>query len=356
MTTAQQSPNGHKILPPPCSVENPKQTDPADLPTNKANNNQFASDDQVVERQKGVSPRESHGDQELSRVTKSTPLLAHEKVQIDTNALPERCQFDHPIRIGVPSDERQRGISPEPLPDRCQFTFSDGRQCSMARSDIHPSLCRFHSEREDQLFGDPAPGGNVVGAALDLPELYSACRDLTTAAGVNRALGQVFRLLAQRRISRQEAATFGHLAQLLLRTISLMRAESADPTRIVVPSEQRDSRDLSPSARGNKVTAAGPHSDLSGLRPPGAGPVAVPPAPRADSSREATEGRNPRTISTSAAFVSNSSEINTSENAESEAVQNEHLYAVLVLHKTLNFQQLSKSVPSVYGNCLVIVM
>ncbi len=195
----------------------------------------------------------------------------------------------------------------------------------MARSDIHPSLCRFHSEREDQLFGDPAPGGNVVGAALDLPELYSACRDLTTAAGVNRALGQVFRLLAQRRISRQEAATFGHLAQLLLRTISLMRAESADPTRIVVPSEQRDSRDLSPSARGNKVTAAGPHSDLSGLRPPGAGPVAVPPAPRADSSREATEGRNPRTISTSAAFVSNSSEINTSENAESEAVQNEHL-------------------------------
>ena len=317
MTTAQQSPNGHKILPPPCSVENPKQTDPADLPANKANDKQFASDDQVVERQKGVSPRESHGDQELSRVTKSTPLLAHEKVQIDTNALPERCQFDHPTRMVVPSDEPERGISPEPLPDRCQFTFSDGRQCAMARSDIHPSLCRFHSEREEQLFGDPAPGGNVVGAALDLPELHSACRDLTTASGVNRALGQVFRLLAQRRISRQEAATFGYLAQLLLQTIH--------PARMDVPSEQRESRDLSASARGNKVTAAGPHSDSSGLRPPAAGPVDVPPAPRADSSREATEGRNPRTINTSAAFVSNSSEINTSENAESEAVQNEHL-------------------------------
>ena len=39
-----------------------------------------ASDDPVVERQKGVSSRESHGDQELSRATKSTPLLAHEKV------------------------------------------------------------------------------------------------------------------------------------------------------------------------------------------------------------------------------------------------------------------------------------
>jgi hypothetical protein len=244
----------------------------------------------------------------------------------------------------------------------------------MARSEIHPSLCPFHAEREEQLFGDPAPGGNVVGAALDLPELFSACRDLTTAAGVNRALGQVFRLLAQRRISRQEAATFGHLAQLLLRSISAARAESADPIRSsgeshqrdelspvnkVVPSEQRESRDRSASARGNKVTASGPHSDSSGLRPPAAGPVDVPPAPRADSSREATEGRtlsapepptavnsssepeipaaaceptpspapaqepfaaadpvarNPRTINTSAAFVSNSSEINTSEN------------------------------------------
>src|SRR2546425_1324781 len=39
-----------------------------------------SNNDPVVERQKGVSSRESHGDQELSRATKSTPLLAHEKV------------------------------------------------------------------------------------------------------------------------------------------------------------------------------------------------------------------------------------------------------------------------------------
>ena len=162
MTTAQESPNGHHVVPPPCSVQNPPELNRADLPTGKANN----------------IPNPSY-------------------VHIDTNQ----------------------------LPDRCQFTFSDGRQCTMARSDIHPSLCRFHSEREDQLFGDPSPGGYVVGRALDLPELYSACRDLTTAAGVNRALAQVFRLLAQRRISRQEAATFGHLAQLLLRSIAMARAE-----------------------------------------------------------------------------------------------------------------------------------
>jgi len=199
---------------------------------------------------------------------------------IDTNQLPDRCQFADPTRSSgeshqqdelspvnkvVPSDEPERGISPEPLPDRCQFTFSDGRQCRMARSEIHPSLCPFHSEREDQLFGEPSPGGNVVGAALDLPELYSACRDLTTAAGVNRALAQVFRLLAQRRISRQEAATFGHLAQLLLRTISAMRAESADPIRIGVPSEQREPRDLSVSSPVNR------HDDATSVVTPYSG-------------------------------------------------------------------------------------
>ena len=211
MTATQESTNGHRVLPPPSSVEIPAELNSADLPTDKANNNQFANDNQVVGRQKDVSSRESHGDQplgfsrgperqsngELSRTTKSTPLLAHEKVNA-YHVPPERYAPKPDFRRQeLPSVE----IDANPLPERCQFMFSDGRQCTMARSDIHPSLCRFHSEREDQLFGDTAPGGMVVGAALDLPELYSACRDLTTVAGVSRALGQVFRLLAQRRIS-----------------------------------------------------------------------------------------------------------------------------------------------------------
>src|SRR5260370_26562296 len=127
MTTVQEPANGHCVSPSPFSIESPADENCAELPTNKANfnSNSAAKDDQVVERQKGMPIR---------------PLLAHEKVHIDT----------------------------DPLPERSQFFFSDGRQCAMARSDIPPSLCRFHSEREDQLFGDPAPGANVVGAALDL--------------------------------------------------------------------------------------------------------------------------------------------------------------------------------------------
>jgi hypothetical protein len=371
MTTAQESTNGHRVFPP-LPVENPDESNRADLPTNKANTNanSAAKDDQAVESQKGVP---------------ITPLLAHEEVErqeapfaanayhvppkhyaprpnsyqgddfssfvTDPNPLPDRCQFDHPTRMVVPSEQRERGTSPElrgdngfidtsPLPDRCQFMFSDGRQCAMARSDIHPSLCRFHSEREDQLFGSPSAGGHVVGAALDLPELYSACRDLTTAAGVNRALAQVFRLLAQRRISRQEAATFGHLAQLLLRSISAMRALAGEshghqelspvnkvaapadqqsqqveqlrngiaerqkevalsrankvghPTRMAVPSEHREPRDLSFCSPRREANAAPASCAQVGdaIRPPREGYHTGPKASQQDELSPPTTG------------------------------------------------------------------
>src|SRR5437899_561789 len=233
MTTVQEPLTG-AIPPFPFFIENPADLHRADLPTNSSRESLPAANVYQQDELRGVD--KDH--QELSRVNNVRP-------ETSPNPLPDRCQFDHPTRMVVPSDEPERGISPEPLPDRCQFTFSDGRQCRMARSEIHPSRCPFHAEREDQLFGEPSPGGYVVGAALDLPELYSACRDLTTAAGVNRALAQVFRLLAQRRISRQEAATFAKLGHLLLQSISHASAEYDDPTRIVVPSEQREPRDLS---------------------------------------------------------------------------------------------------------------
>ena len=194
MNTGQES-LANSVFPPPRSAENVALQDRADLPTDGANNNQ-------------------------NQFTNNAPVAASAYHVPPPRFAPKANAYRQDDFLDLPPET-------SPLPERCQFMFSDGRQCTMARSDIHPSLCTYHSDREDQLFGDP--GGSFVTRKLDLPELYSACRDLTTAAGVSRALGQVFRLLAQRRISRQEAATFGHLAQLLLRTISLMRAESVAP-------------------------------------------------------------------------------------------------------------------------------
>jgi hypothetical protein len=220
----------------------------------------------------------------------------------------------------------------DPLPDRCQFTFSDGRQCTMGRSEIHPSLCRFHAEREDQLFGDPAPGGNVVGRALDLPELYSACRDLTTASGVNRALAQVFRLLAQRRISRQEAATFGHLAQLLLRSISAARAEStADSSHESPAANVYQSRrnvyqqdELSPQHKVELRGVNKDHQELSRVNnvEPERETSPQPPACRRQEGGISGISHNQHVQT----IDSNSCTMNTSEIEELKPVQNEHLH------------------------------
>ncbi|PYU27543.1 MAG: hypothetical protein DMG32_06380 [Acidobacteria bacterium] len=329
MTTVQEPLKGHRVFPHPCSLENPSEANRADLPPNKVN----------------------HGSASAPAACDVQPSAANDDPVVDENVLPYRCQF----------------------------TFSDGRQCRMARSEIHPSRCRFHAEREEQLFGDPAPGGNVVGAVPDLPELHSACRDLTTATGVNRALAQVFRLLAQRRISRQEAATFGHLAQLLLRTISLMRQEnltsrpgSSSSAAKVYPQDElspvnssrerhgdqelsrvnkapiqsglasrensvnagslSDQSEASSPRMPSRVTsqehspqgtngASGPHPASASLHP--SAPIA--PAAPSEPLAECTARKSSPGMNTGADVVRNSSEMSTSKIAGLKLTQNEHL-------------------------------
>jgi len=95
---------------------------------------------------------------------------------------------------------------------RCEFTFSDGRQCRGNRA----SFCAHHASKQKR-------GGN--GASLKAPELEALCSDLTTATSINRALAETFLLMAQGRISRKDAVAFGYLSQLLLQSVSGVRAE-----------------------------------------------------------------------------------------------------------------------------------
>jgi hypothetical protein len=109
-------------------------------------------------------------------------------------------------------------IDPTPLPWRCQFTFSDGRQCRMPRHELHVCLCKYHARREQEIWGDPECATSQM-----LEGLFD---DLSTATAINRALAQVFRLLAQKRITQREAVAFGYLAQLLLQTVHGVRSEA----------------------------------------------------------------------------------------------------------------------------------
>jgi hypothetical protein len=340
MTTVQESPNGHSSFPPPCSFP-----DSQDQNRSKDSNNNSNSTP--------VSPTPAREAFPASAYHVPPPRFA-----------PKAHAYRQDDFLDLPPET-------DPLPERCQFMFSDGRQCTMARSDIHPSLCTYHSDREDQLFGDP--GGSFVTRKLDLPELYSASNDLTTAAGVNRALGQVFRLLAQRRISRQEAATFGHLAQLLLRAISLTRSSRESPAANVYQQDElrggnKDHQELSPvnnvqrdrrisqnTSHSVAIRSSGENDNPIGIVPrneperelcpqpapqhnnaasepqpvpTNARPSAPPMAPAAVSQAmsEPITTKNSFAINTSATPVWNSGEISTYENVELKPLQNQHLH------------------------------
>jgi len=161
-----------------------------------------------------------------------------------------RSVVDDLTKIVIPSKRRERWIPPKPspqhefapsahdqsnstfAPSRCEFTFSDGRQCSnpakvYPQDELSPvkdkkvanqcaSLCAHHISKQKR-------GGK--GAALKAPELEALCSDLTTATNINRALAQTFLLMAQGRISRKDAVAFAYISQLMLQTVSGVRAE-----------------------------------------------------------------------------------------------------------------------------------
>jgi hypothetical protein len=94
---------------------------------------------------------------------------------------------------------------------RCQFTFADGRQCKTPPM----QLCAHHAPKLRR-------GAKRVS---DASALEGLCSDLTTATNINRALAQTFLLMVQGRISRKDAVAFGYLSQLLLQSVSGVRAE-----------------------------------------------------------------------------------------------------------------------------------
>jgi hypothetical protein len=141
-------------------------------------------------------------------------VISQLKSQRHPEALPNKPsdKLADPTRIGVLSDEPERRTSLNSSASRCQFTFADGRQCRMRQA----HFCSQHSPKQKR---------GADGAALKAPELEALCSDLTTTTSINRALAQTFLLMAQGRISRKDAVAFGYLSQLLLQSISGVRAE-----------------------------------------------------------------------------------------------------------------------------------
>src|SRR5579863_6805809 len=142
----------------------------------------------------------------------------------------------HSEAANKPSDKRKS--------NSCQFTFADGRQCRnpakvypprrnvYQQDELSPlervelSPVRDRKVNPVQLCAHHAPKQKRGAKRLsDASALEALCSDLTTATSINRSLAQTFLLMAQGRISRKDAVAFGYLSQLLLQTVSGVRAE-----------------------------------------------------------------------------------------------------------------------------------
>jgi hypothetical protein len=156
--------------------------------------------------QKGHPPRRNVYQQDELSPQHKDALFAGSKV------CPPPCSAEH-SQYREPSKESTNNINHS----RCEFTFSDGRRCRNQRA----SLCVHHASKAAR---DPGAKGSP-DPALEAPELEALCGDLTTATNINRALAQIFLLLAQGRISQKQAVAFGYLSQLLLQTVPGIRSE-----------------------------------------------------------------------------------------------------------------------------------
>ncbi len=105
--------------------------------------------------------------------------------------------------------------------NRCSYSTSDNRRCTMLRHDSHPSLCLFHAREERRILEADHVGN----------ELASLSGEFRTTTDINHALGKLWDMLAHDRISRKRAATMAYIAALLLPTVERVRLEHSMASR-----------------------------------------------------------------------------------------------------------------------------
>jgi hypothetical protein len=93
-------------------------------------------------------------------------------------------------------------------PERCQHRTSTGRQCRSVVAEPGDSFCARHAASE------PSDSEDFSAALTD-----KACR-FQNAQGINHALGALYTLCAQGRISPRRASTLAYISSLLLRSLT----------------------------------------------------------------------------------------------------------------------------------------
>lgn len=115
----------------------------------------------------------------------------------------------------VSQDDSNRLALSAAQAERCLYSTSDTRRCTMLRAPSHASLCPFHASQERQLLES-----DRVGA-----DLATLSGEFKTGSDVNHALGKLFAVLAQNRIPARNAAVLAYIGQLLLQSLSTVKHE-----------------------------------------------------------------------------------------------------------------------------------
>jgi hypothetical protein len=103
----------------------------------------------------------------------------------------------------------------EKLISTCTFAFSDSRSCAMPRWKAHSKYCLFHAHQAQQLID-----ARKLGA-----ELATCTGEFRTNTDLNRALGSLFKAVAENRIPPRSAAVLAYIGQLLQQNIPSVQKE-----------------------------------------------------------------------------------------------------------------------------------
>ena len=112
-----------------------------------------------------------------------------------------------------------------PEADRCRFTSAHGKRCRNPLRGGAGGLCIIHQQQFENL--------NNADARAISDQLLGAEPELRTHGNLNQVMSQLFILVAQKRISRQDGSLLAYIGSLLLQTITPSGKQQEPPIRIV---------------------------------------------------------------------------------------------------------------------------
>jgi len=134
---------------------------------------------------------------------------------------------------------------------KCGYRFSDTRTCAMPRWRQHRMFCMFHAHQAQQLVD-----ANRIGN-----ELTSFTGEFRTITDLNRALGNLFKAVAQNRIPPKNAAVLAYIGQLLSQTIPSAQEEISTVDGDAVENIIRGTLDLADEEYGVEEDDEGEEAD-----------------------------------------------------------------------------------------------